>query len=387
MIYLFWITLFFVVYTYFLFPITVMLVARKKHINKNVFRSENEISSVSILIAAHNEQFIIKEKVISIINSNFPTDKIEIIIVSDCSTDNTNQIISELAEVFPFIKTHTLNRRTGKAGAINKLVDLARNDILIITDANIIFSNNTIFNLVKHFKNDKIGLVDSNIVNSGVQKNGISLQEKTYISAEVNFKHAESKIWEKLMGPFGGCFAIRKSLFSPIPEHFLVDDFFVCMNILKNGSHSINDLEAVVFENVSNELSEEFRRKRRISKGNFINLFHFRNLLNPFKQLGFIFISHKVLRWLTPLFLIMVFVSSYALISKSIFYQLSFVLQISLIILPFIDYILHKIGIHILVLRFITHFYSMNFAMLFGMFDYFFSSETGLWEPTKRKQK
>ena len=387
MIYLFWITLFFVVYTYFLFPITVMLVARKKHINKNVFKSENEISSVSILIAAHNEQFIIKEKIISIINSNFPTDKIEIIIVSDCSTDNTNQIISELAEVFPFIKTHTLNRRTGKAGAINKLVDLARNDILIITDANIIFSNNTIFNLVKHFKNDKIGLVDSNIVNSGVQKNGISLQEKTYISTEVKFKHAESKIWEKLMGPFGGCFAIRKSLFSPIPEHFLVDDFFVCMNILKNGSHSINDLEAVVFENVSNELSEEFRRKRRISKGNFINLFHFRNLLNPFKQLGFIFISHKVLRWLTPLFLIMVFVSSYALISKSIFYQLSFVLQISLIILPFIDYILHKIGIHILVLRFITHFYSMNFAMLFGMFDYFFSSETGLWEPTKRKQK
>ena len=387
MIYLFWITLFFVVYTYFLFPITVMLVARKKHINKNVFRSENEISSVSILIAAHNEQFIIKEKIISIINSNFPTDKIEIIIVSDCSTDNTNQIISELAEVFPFIKTHILNRRTGKAGAVNKLVDLARNEILIITDANIIFSNNTIFNLVKHFKNDKIGLVDSNIVNSGVQKNGISLQEKTYISTEVKFKHAESKIWEKLMGPFGGCFAIRKSLFSPIPENFLVDDFFVCMNILINGSHSINDLGAVVFENVSNELSEEFRRKRRISKGNFINLFHFRNLLNPFKQLGFIFISHKVLRWLTPLFLIMVFVSSYALISKSIFYQLSFVLQISLIILPFIDYILHKIGIHILVLRFITHFYSMNLAMLFGMFDYFFSSRTGSWEPTKRKQK
>ena len=110
-------------------------------------------------------------------------------------------------------------------------------------------------------------------------------------------------------------------------------------------------------------------------------------MLNPVKQLGFIFISHKVLRWLTPLFLIMVFVSSYTLIGKSIFYQLAFTLQIALIILPFIDYILYKIGIHVLVLRFITHFYSMNLAMLFGMFDYFFSSETGLWEPTKRKQK
>jgi cellulose synthase/poly-beta-1,6-N-acetylglucosamine synthase-like glycosyltransferase len=364
-----------------------MLLAKNKQINKNVFKSEDEISSVSILIAAYNEQFVIKEKITSIINSDFPTDKIEIIIASDCSTDNTNQIISELAEEFPFIKTYFLNKRTGKAGVVNKLVGFAKNKILILTDANIIFSDTTIFNLVKHFKNDKIGLVDSNMVNIGIKKSGISLQEKTYISTEVNFKHAESKIWGKLMGPFGGCFAIRKSLFSPIPENFLVDDFFVCMNILKEDFFSINDLDAVVFEDVSNELSEEFRRKRRISKGNFINLFHFKKLLNPFKQLGFIFISHKILRWFAPIFLIMVFVSNYTLIGKNIFYQLAFDLQISLIILPFIDYILRKIGIHILVLRFITHFYSMNLAMLFGMFDYFFSSETGLWEPTKRKQK
>ena len=78
MIYLFWITLFLVAYTYFLFPITIMLLAKNKHLNKNVFKSEDEISSVSILIAAYNEQFIIKEKIISIINSDFPTDKIEI---------------------------------------------------------------------------------------------------------------------------------------------------------------------------------------------------------------------------------------------------------------------------------------------------------------------
>ena len=80
--------------------------------------------------------------------------------------------------------------------------------------------------------------------------------------------------------------------------HF--DDFFICMNILLSGHNTINDLEAIVYEDVSNQLSEEFRRKRRISRGNFINLFHFRKLLNPFKQLGFIFISHKFCLTFSP---------------------------------------------------------------------------------------
>ena len=75
------------------------------------------------------------------------------------------------------------------------------------------------------------------MVNIGIKKSGISFQEKTYINWEVKFKHAESKLWGMLMGPFGGCFAIRKSLFTPIPENFLVDDFYVCMNILQNGLH------------------------------------------------------------------------------------------------------------------------------------------------------
>ena len=387
MIYLFWICLFLLVYTYFIFPFSTIFLARKKSLNNKFYKQEDEIPSVSILIAAYNEQEVIKEKVMSIINSNFSSSKMEIIIGSDCSTDNTNEIISELAKNHSFLNAKIFTERSGKSAIVNKLVNQAKNEILILTDANIIFSKNTIQSLIRHFKNSKIGLVDSNMVNIGIKKSGISLQEKTYISSEVKFKHAESKLLGMLMGPFGGCFAIRKSLFIPIPENFMVDDFFVCMNILKNGNLAINDLDAVVYEDVSNQISEEFRRKRRISMGNFINLFHFKKLLlKPFTKLGFIFLSHKVIRWFGPILLLLVLASNFILISDSIFYKIAFFSQLILFISPFIDLLLRKIGIHVLILRFVTHFYSMNLALFMGMIDYLTVNKKGVWEPTKRKQ-
>ena len=387
MIYLFWICLFLLVYTYFIFPFSTIFLARKRSLNNKFYNQKDDMPSVSILIAAYNEQDVIKEKVMSIINSNLPSSKIEIIIGSDCSTDNTNEIISKLAKNNSLINVKIFTERSGKSSVVNKLVKQAKNEILILTDANIIFSKNTIHSLIRHFKDSEIGLVDSNMVNIGIKKSGISLQEKTYISSEVKFKHAESKLWGMLMGPFGGCFAIKKSLFVPIPENFMVDDFFICMNILKNGNLAINDLDAVVYEDVSNQISEEFRRKRRISMGNFINLFYFKKLLlKPFSRLGFIFISHKVIRWFGPILLILVLTSNFILISDNIFYKMTFFVQLILFTLPFIDFLLRKIGIHILILRFVTHFYSMNLALFIGMIDYLTVNKKGVWEPTKRKQ-
>jgi len=385
--YLFWICLFLLVYTYFIFPFSTIFLARRRSLNNKFYNQKDEMPSVSILIAAYNEQDVIKEKVMSIINSNLPSSKIEIIIGSDCSTDNTNEIISKLANNHSFINVKIFTERSGKSSVVNKLVKQAKNEIIILTDANIIFSKNTIKSLIRHFKDSKIGLVDSNMVNIGIKKSGISLQEKTYISSEVKFKHAESKLWGMLMGPFGGCFAIKKSLFVPIPENFMVDDFFICMNILKNGNLAINDLDAVVYEDVSNQIYEEFRRKRRISMGNFINLFHFKKLLlKPFSRLGFIFLSHKVIRWFGPILLILVLTSNFILISDNIFYKITFFVQLILFIFPFIDFLLRKIGIHILILRFVTHFYSMNLALFIGMIDYLTVNKKGVWEPTKRKQ-
>ena len=201
MIYLFWLCIFLITYTYLLFPAFIIFLSREKKLNSETYNKIEDMPSISILIAAYNEQEVIKDKVMRIIKANFPKTKIEILIGSDCSSDNTNQIINELATEYSFTQALIFNKRSGKAGVINKLVQEAKNEILIITDANIMFSQDTITTMVQHFKNQQIGLVDSNMVNIGIKKSGISFQEKTYISSEVKFKHAESKFCGMLMGP------------------------------------------------------------------------------------------------------------------------------------------------------------------------------------------
>ena len=133
--------------------------------------------------------------------------------------------------------------------------------------------------------------IQKTLQNIGIKKDGISHQEKTYISAEVASKNAESVLWGTMMGPFGGCFSLRKKLWEKIPSHFLVDDFFINMHVLQKGFKSINEPNAIVFEDVSNDLSDEFRRKIRISSGNFQNLFHYKHLLFDFSWIARLGIS------------------------------------------------------------------------------------------------
>jgi cellulose synthase/poly-beta-1,6-N-acetylglucosamine synthase-like glycosyltransferase len=225
------------------------------------------------------------------------------------------------------------------------------------------------------------------MINVGMKKEGISVQEKAYISREVRIKHEESLLWGTMMGPFGGCFAIRKSLFKPVPSNFLVDDFYLNMLVLEAGYKAINNPKAHVFEDVSNDIAIEFKRKIRIATGNFQNLSRFKKLLwPPWKGLGFSFLSHKVIRWLGPFFLILAFISLFVLSFDSKTYLILFFAYIFLLVVPLLDWLLKKLNFHIFILRFITHFCAMNLAMFIGFVRKNRGVKSNVWEPTKRNQ-
>ncbi|MEI7596945.1 MAG: glycosyltransferase [Bacteroidota bacterium] len=398
---LFWCSLFAILHSYLLYPIFIKI-ASFFYINK---LKTNEVSNaepkVSILLSLYNEETVIEEKILSILNSNYPLEKIEILIGSDCSTDNTNEIVNAFSSKHSNIQFYPYKERQGKPSVINQLYNHSTGSILILTDANVIFDPNTIVEIVKPFNNEEIGLVDTRMINKGLLANGISHQESKYISLEINIKNHESNIWGTMMGPFGGCYAIRKSLYTQVPPNFLVDDFYINMHVLEKGYKAVNCLNAVVFEDVSNNLSEEFRRKTRIATGNFQNLIRFKHLLNGLfgiktnpnlKSFGlaFSFFSHKVLRWIIPFFIILLFISNIAIIY---FLKLNFnhyhIFLICLIIsffVPLTDILLKRININISIFRFLTHFYSMNIAMLIGFFRYIKGVESGIWQPTKRHQ-
>jgi cellulose synthase/poly-beta-1,6-N-acetylglucosamine synthase-like glycosyltransferase len=380
----FYISLFLIFYTYVIFPVILHLMSVRKKVVSG-FESNQHFPGVSIIISVFNEERVISEKIESILQSDYPKDKIELIIGSDASTDSTSGIIKSYGDKYPFIHFFEFNERRGKPTVINDLVDHAANPIIVMTDANVFFEKNMLKLLIRNFSDEKVGLVGSNILNVGMKRDGISIQEKSYIERENLIKYREGILWGCMMGPFGGCYALRKNLFEKVPGEFLVDDFYISMKIIEKNYKCINELEAICYEDVSNDIRQEYRRKSRISAGNFQNLKTFRRFLfKPFSAAGFCFISHKVLRWLTPFFIIVSLISLGVLSINNQYYFYLLIGEIILLFSPFIDYLARKAGFHLRLLRFISYFTYMNVALLKGFFQFLRGINSGVWTPTRR---
>lgn len=383
---LFYILLALLIHNYVVFPLSLKLYSKGRFLKNQKFSDVDQLPSVSILLAAFNEESVIKEKIETTFKTDYPVEKIEFLIGSDASTDQTNQIILKLVEKYQNISFKNFETRSGKVKIINALSEVAKGDILILTDANVMFQEDTLFHLVKHFKDQKIGLVGGNILNYNIKKDGISFQEKSYLSVENQVKYFEGVLWGTMMGAFGGIYAIRRSLYVSVPENFIVDDFFQTLQVIDKNKSAINELDAIAYEDVSNNIQDEFRRKARIGAGNYQNLFRFSHFFNPFKWGRFYsFFSHKVLRWLGPFFIIGLFVLSF-LMRDHMIYKTFFIVQLATMLVPLLDSLLKKLKTDHILIRFISHFYLMNLALLSGFFKYIKGVKNSTWSPTKRFQ-
>lgn len=381
---LFWIVVALVFHTYVGFPVLLSLLSRKKNAE---YQQLSELPDVTVIMSLFNEEAVIAQKLQTIVDSDYPREKLHVLIGSDNSTDRTNEIVSEYAQKYPFIKLFAYTERRGKANVINSLISECPSEIMILSDANVMFDKDAISELMKPFADENVGLVDSNMINTGLKKDGISIQEKSYISREVRIKNQEGLLWGSMMGPFGGCFAMRKNLHSPVPKNFLVDDFYICMNVIRKGYKAVNNVNARVYEDVSNNISDEFRRKVRIATGDFQNLHEFWDMLfTSGSGVSFSFWSHKVLRWITPVLMIIWFGLCVALAFYLKFYLVALLLFVAVLLLIPIDYILKKLNCNNVLFRFVTHFFSMNLALFVGMFKAMKGVESGVWKPTKRNQ-
>ena len=387
----FWGSLLLVGHTYVLFPVLLARLAQGRQQNQHVYRpADADLPAVDILLAAHNEEAVIVEKVRSTFATTYPLDRLRLLVGSDNSSDCTNALLGRLASEFSQLRFEAFRERRGKPGVIESLAQQATAPVLVLTDANVFFAPDTLYHLVKHFRCAEIGLVGGHIINPEHRAEGISGQEKAYLERENLIKYQEGVVWGSMMGAFGGCFAVRRACYHSAPADFLVDDFYITLAVLRDGYQAINELEAVCYEDVSDRLPEEFRRKARISAGNFQNLKEFRALLwPPWRGVAFALWSHKVLRWYTPVLLLMLLATTLGLVARGSgwFFQLALAGQLGLPLLLLLDVALRRAGRHLRPLRFITHFYSMNAALLLGYWRYLRGIKTTVWQPTQRFQQ
>lgn len=387
---IFWLCVLGVAHSYVLYPLLLKILAGNKKLPDTPLPSEADLPHVYVLMAVYNEEAVLQQKMDSMLESDYPADKIHFLIGSDSSTDNTNNILKSYTEKHRNITCKIFSARTGKIPIINQLYTentFTETDILLLTDANVMFTPETIPQLVKHLSRPDVGLVGANVLNSGMRSDGISIQENQYIKGENNTKFNEGVLWGVMMGAFGACYALKARLFKPVPTGFKVDDFYITMQVLRQGYKSIKVPAAVCYEDVSNEISEEFRRKSRIAAGNFQNLASFPDLLwPPFKPVAFAFFSHKVLRWFGPLLIIAAYILNMCLFNVNVFYRVTFLVQNLLLLVPLIEILFRRIGIHSIPLRFVTYFMYMNLALLAGLINYLKGDRQNVWEPTKRNR-
>lgn len=382
------------IHTYIIFPLYVYL--KFSNSNPEELKLKNTAyPHVSIIMSVYNEDSVLAEKLTTISNSIYPKDKLKIFIGSDHSTDHSNDIVTSCVSPF-LIFFFPFGKRRGKTRVINDLVGEAfkvnpqhKNHILVFTDANVLINEETLKELVQPFVDQDIDLVDATMIPLGLENKGISRAEGTYINMESNLKYQEGSVWGMTMGPFGGCFALRATAFKVIPPYLIVDDLYLALRVLTKGKKVIISFKAKCFEKVSTQLYEELKRKIRISSGNWQLLKHFPRLwVPPFAStLSFIFISHKLLRWLSPFFILMIYLTSLLWAqSGNLLGQYTFIGLNILLIAPFLlDQVLILFKIPFFLPRKFHYFLMMNFGLLLGFLKYLSGLNTNIWEPPNRE--
>lgn len=385
--YVFWISLLGISIPYILYPVLMLILARFSPKPINYIVEPDPWPEVDILFAAYNEEAVLKDKIESLLKLDYPKDKLRFRIGSDNSTDGTNRILQDWAKKDSRFQIEIFKTRQGKSNILNQLSPNSNADFLLLTDANIIFHPMLVKQLVNSLQsNTSNGAVGAEIHYVDLKNKGISEQENTYLRLENRIKYAESNVFKTAMGLEGSAYLIRRELFPEIPSLYYMEDFFVTLHLFKHRYKVLWDPEAKVYEDVSISSEEEYRRKVRISIGNFQNLHHYKSLiLKRFWPVGFSFLGHKVLRWLSPFFLLLLLISAPQLALVHWFYGMVagfYMLFIGLGLFGILFSQKNKGGL----LNYPGHFIYMNLALLDGFLTYIKGIKTNAWQPTARKQ-
>ncbi|MBN1870053.1 MAG: glycosyltransferase family 2 protein [Candidatus Omnitrophica bacterium] len=279
--------------------------------------------TVSVVLSIWNEEDVIERKVKNLLSLEYPAEKIEFLIGSDGSSDQTNEIIRQISD--PRVHFIESVKRRGKMATLNELAKAAKHEVIVFTDARQTFKKDAVRVLVRNFNDPKIGCVSGELMlaeKEGATAKGISL----YWNYEKFIRKAESRI-HSMLGATGAIYAIRRELFLAIPEHIVLDDMFVPFKIIQKGYRAVFDSCAIAYDEVADSPKEEYRRKARTLYGNYQIFWSFRDMFNPFKSpIAVQLFSHKFLRVLIPFFMIALFFMNWHLSSR-LLYGLFFDLQ------------------------------------------------------------
>lgn len=365
---------FLVVYSYALYPLLLVVGARFLRRQERPVMSTRRVQ-VSLVVAAYNEEAVIEEKIRNTMMLEYPKDCLEFLVGSDGSVDRTDEICRR----YPAVTFERIEPRGGKSNVLNTLIPKARGEIIVLSDANTILEPGAVSAMVRHFEDPTVGGVCGRLVLVS-DRRGLEDTERTYWGYDSSIKELESR-WYSTIGANGGIYAIRKELFVPIPADTIIDDFVISLNVVEQGKRLVFERDAVAREHVSKSFRDEFGRKVRIGAGNLQTLV--RNPMFFFRAPAFVcfaYVSRKVIRWLIPFFLIVLWLCSMALADRQPFGILFWGLNLSMVLA--VIGLLSGSGNKLVMA--LAYLYSLNAALLVGYGRYLLGLQRATWRRTPR---
>lgn len=371
---IFWFAVGLILYAYFGYPLVLAVLGRLRPRGVTAPRTDY-VPTVSILLPVHNESRVIRDKLENLLSIDYPREALEIIVISDGSTDDTPAVAGSFSE--QGVRVVEVGERRGKANALNRGLEAARGEILVFTDASIMLRADALRKIVRHFQDTAVGCVSGE---DHIEDGG---GEGAYGRYELFLRRKESQV-ASIVGASGSFYAQRRDICQPFLEG-MAPDFLSVLNTVEAGYRSISDGEAVGTMTSVKSPRDEYRRKVRTLVRGFAALSAKRHLLDPrrYGLFSFLLVSHKLLRWLVPFFMIAALLANAALVSVPV-YQVTLALQL-------LGYVMAGaafMGVPLLrdatPVRICLYFVNVNVAILAAWLTYWRGTRLEVWTPSQR---
>jgi cellulose synthase/poly-beta-1,6-N-acetylglucosamine synthase-like glycosyltransferase len=374
----FWLSAGALFYTYAGYPLLLALVSSLRPLR--VRRGESA-PTVSIIITAYNEECDLAAKLENTLTLDYSRELLEIIVASDCSTDRTDEIVREFAG--RGVRLHRQSERLGKTAAQNAAVELARGEIILFSDATSLYQPNAVRAMMPSFVDSSVGCVAGRLEYVDGSDSDVGRGARSYWSYETFLKRHESRVGS-LIGVSGCLYAVRRSAYVPL-YHEACSDFIIATKMVEQNLRAVYEPNAVCTEQTNRQSDKELKMRVRIIAQTFTDLWRHRTMLNPVRSgfYGVQLLSHKVMRYLAPFFLMGLFVASAVLAPGSLAYRLAFAAQAAGYACPALAWVLDRVGIRSRLLALPQYFMLTNLASLIACYQFLRGERYARWEPIR----
>jgi cellulose synthase/poly-beta-1,6-N-acetylglucosamine synthase-like glycosyltransferase len=390
---LFWISLFVIFYSYLGYGILLYMIIKFRRItglHKPFTGNEDYEPEVTLFVTAYNEKDYMQQKVKNSFSLNYPKEKVRHVWVTDGSDDGT----PELLKNYDGIEVYHQPERRGKIAAMNRGVQFVKTPIIIFSDGNTDLGEDSIMEIVKLFRNPKVGCVsgEKRIYKKEADA-AAGAGEGLYWKYESTLKKWDAELYS-VVGAAGELFAIRTELWQEVEKDTLLDDFIISLRVAMKGFTIQYNPNAYAIETASENVKEELKRKIRISAGGIQSVVRLSSLLNIFRYgtLSFQYISHRVLRWtITPLLLLLIIpMNAILAVGQGLFtiniYSALLAGQVLFYCASLLGWFLENRRIKIKALFVPYYFFIMNLSVYLGFIRYIKGNQSVKWERARRSQ-